>query len=428
MSDEPGSDVVPVLGVPIGLVALAIRRPDGSLPRDRRGRLKVGRVRLTASSPGNMAEPGESVGAISDDDVRWSITAQRRHWPSVVRRFGTNARAFAIELAAAGVVDLICSVDDRVGLGEIHHWQRTSPWQAHWDEQNSQRSDHAARWELSAREVAQRVAARDEGLADALLRVRATSPKLPVLVHAARDLVAGVVHDGPRAFSQAHFGDTKSRDDVPAILAEAGASPDTLITLGLRRSPYVGLGGRLKVRTESTEIPLSSLDGPVQFRIDQHGVFEVRMDGPPRDLAVIENLQAAEAVCDMARDLAVLWCAGQPSDAVVRLVGELSNTASRVIVATDADLGGVRIARRVLGAVRDLTKVTVLDAGASDHPVREPFGQVSRDGLTEACATGGPVGTFARSCLDRGYPVEQEATIRQTLRMYLHVPTDAVAQ
>lgn len=425
MSDEPGSDVVPVLGVPTGLVALVIRRPDGSLPRDRRGRLKVRRVRLTAGSSDNLAEPGQSVGAIPEDDVRWSVAAQRRHWPSVERRFGTNARTFATELAAAGVVDLVCSVDDRVGLGEIHHWQRTSPWQAYWLEQSSQRSDDAAQWESLAREAAHRVAARDEGLAAALMRYRATSPKLPVLVHAAHDLLAGVVHDGPRAFSQTHFGDTKSRDDVPVILSEAGALPETLVALGLRRSPYVGLGGRLKVRTESSEIHVSSLDGPVQFRIDQHGTFDVRMDGPERNLVVIENLQAAEAVCDMVADVAVLWCAGQPSDAVVRLIGELANSASRVIVATDADLGGVRIARRVLGAVQDLTKIAVLDAGASDHPVREPFGQVSCDGLTEACASGGPIEQFARSCLDRGYPVEQEATIRQTLRAFLESGGDA---
>lgn len=83
-------------------------------------------------------------------------------------------------------------------------------------------------------------------------------------VEAHKDELAGTTHDGPRAFSQTHFGDTKVRDAAPAILAAAGAAPATLAALGLTRSPYLGLGGAIAVVTSNgLPLDLRTLAGPV---------------------------------------------------------------------------------------------------------------------------------------------------------------------
>ena len=137
--------------------------------------------------------------------------------------------------------------------------------------------------------------------------------RVPVLGYAAEDLAAGVSHDGPRAFSQAHFTHTRAREDVAAILLDGSASEASLLALGLRRSPYLGLGGPVTLHTE--------------------------------------NLQAAEAACDTYSDLAVTWTAGQPADSPLRLITHLADQVEHVLIITDADLGGVRIAQRVLAAL-----------------------------------------------------------------------------
>lgn len=427
MPDPSSATPVPVAGVPDGLTAVAICRADGTLARDRKGRLKVTQVRLTVRHTDGIPPPGTAIDGVATEDLRWAIARQQRRWASITQRFGPTGRDHAVRLAAAGVVDLICTVDDLVRVGEIRYWQRTADWDEYQRAEDRRQADGTDRWRARALEVAGQLVAADPGLAEALITFRPGNPRLPVLIHAAEDLLAGVVHDGPRAFSQAHFGDTKARDEVPKILAEAGAAPETLIALGLRRSPYVGLGGPISVRTDAGRINLDGLDGPVQFRVDQRGTFEVHLNTSARLLVVVENLQAAETTCGVAADIAVLWCAGQPSDSALRLIAQLAASAPRVLVATDADLGGVRIASRILGVLLAHDNITVLDAGRSEHPVREPFGQVSREGLLEAGNGTGPVADFARACLDRGYPVEQEATIRRALRAFIPLRSPAGA-
>jgi hypothetical protein len=419
LSDPQVDTPIPVSNVPKGLTALAIPRADGTLPRDRKGRVKVTQVRLSARRPDGLPHPGEAVEGVADEDLRWAIAKQRRRWASIAQRLGSAAQDQAMRLAAAGVVDLVCTVDELVQIDAIRHWQRTTAWEEYQRTEDLQRADDTNLWQTRAHDVARRVGTADPGLAEALITTRPNNPRLPVLVHAAEDLVAGVVHDGPRAFSQAHFGDTKARDEAPKILAEAGVLSETLVALGLRRSPHVGLGGPINIRIDSGVVDLSVLDGPVRFRVDQHGTFDVHLNTNVWLLAVVENLQAAETICDIAPDIALLWCAGQPSKPALQLIGDLSAEASSVLVATDADLGGVRIARRILNSLPPHVDVMVLDAGTGEHPTREPFGKFSREGLLDASNDSGPIATFARACLDRGYPVEQEGTIRRTLRTFL---------
>lgn len=419
MSDSAIATPVPVSGVPDGLTSLAIPRADGTLPRDRKGRLKLTHVRLTARHPNDPPRPGTPVEGVTVEDLRWAIRTKRRYWASIEQRFGQAARERAVRLAEAGVVDLVCAVDEFAQVTDILHWQRTSRWDEYQRRNDIRQSDDTQLWQTRAQDVARQVAATDPGLAEALITARPNSTRLPVLVYAAEDLVDGIVHDGPRAFSQAHFSETKIREDAPKVLAGAGAAPETLVALGLRRSPYIGLGGSITIQTDAGNLDLAAVDGPVRFRVDQRSTFDVHLGPGTRLLVIVENLQAAEAVCDMAPDVAAVWCAGQPSEQALRLIRQLSVNAAATVIATDADLGGIRIARRIIGALPATDNVTVLDAGTAEHPIRKPFGQVSQDGLLAATNGNGPIADFARACLARGYPVEQEATIRSTLATFI---------
>ncbi len=138
-------------------------------------------------------------------------------------------------------------------------------------------------------------------------------------------------------------------------------------------------------------------------------------------LAVIENLQAAETVCDaFGLTVAVVWCAGQPADRPLNLIASLASHARRVLIAPDADWGGIRIAARIVGALPPGTDFEILDAGTAPHDPhdpREPFGTASREGLglIELSTHDPRLRQFAAAVRARGYPVEQEASARAVL-------------
>jgi hypothetical protein len=145
---------------------------------------------------------------------------------------------------------------------------------------------------------------------------------MPVLVYAAEDLADGVAHAGPRAFSQAHLGNTKARDDVAQILRGAGVDDDTLVRLGIRRSGRLGVAGPIRATVDSRAVELAVLDGPVLIRADQRGLALSLTS--PATVVIVENLQAAETLADQRRDLAVIYTAGVPSAHALALIGQLS--------------------------------------------------------------------------------------------------------
>jgi hypothetical protein len=152
----------------------------------------------------------------------------------------------------------------------------------------------------------------------------------------------------------------------------------------------------------------------VLLRTDQRGLqLELARAVP---LVIVENLQAAETLSDQRPDVAVLYTAGLPGRAALRLIGELAAQAPRVLVIPDADLGGVRIAAAILGAA---PSGELVDVGALEHPPRErwPADSVSLRGLMAALS--GPAGALAQACLDRGYPVEQEMSTPQVVYRWL---------
>lgn len=372
-------------------------------------------VRIRANGDLERAVPGGTDLTVSERDLTWIVEKRRRYWASIERRFAATALEKAMHLVSAGIVDLVCEVDDALHIGAVKHWQLTEPWDEHRRTRKQTEIARDETWRARADAAAERVREIDPGLSDALSRTRASSGRLPVLVFAAEDLAEGVSHDGPRAFSQAHFTTTKDRDDVAKILTDCGADPATVIALGLERSPYLGLGGPITIQAGTGQIDLCGLDGPLQFRATNRKKIDFGVMEGARELAVIENLQAAEATCDNFPEVAVAWCAGQPSDAALDVIVSLAASVENVYVIPDADLGGVRIARRIVSALDAGATARVVDVGTRPHPKRESFGKASVEGLALLAEGSGSVARFARACLDRGYPVEQEATIRSAV-------------
>jgi hypothetical protein len=413
--DAPGRVVVPLLDLPAGVLAVTVPRSGRDGPRvpvDRRRRVLAHTVDLIADPQPEDAfqKPSE----LADADLRWVLARPARRWGSIQDRFGLAALETALRLVRVGGIVLRCATRDGLSLGQPAGWRLTAAWVRHAEMLRDGARERTATWRARAATAADAVHLIDPGLTLALHAARGSEPRLPTVVYAAEDLASGVSHDGPRAFSQAHFEHTKVRDDVTTILIDAGISEASLLALGLRRSPYIGLGGPIRLFTTAGQvIDLATLDGPVQLRVRQRATLEASTSA--RMLLVVENLQAAEASCDAFPELAVVWTAGQPSDAALELIAALAAQVQHVFVTPDADLGGVRIAQRVLAALPSLAKVEVIDVGSQQHAAREPFSPESQARLRAAAEHSGAAGALAAACLTRGYPVEQEATTRAAI-------------
>lgn len=210
-------------GVPDGLVAYAQpTHDDGTFDNDRAGRPKVRRVQLRTDA---VAHPQRPDGLLTDADWRWATSAIRR-WTTIGARFGDRAEDIALALARAGCVAL----DHDYRSGRISSPPRG--WTPHPSLAAGQASATAARRDRQsqvaarAAELSSQLAADWPGVASALA-IPASDPRLIWLVRAADDLAQGRRHDGARAFVQAHVFNTKAREDLPRLLAEAGFEPDT---------------------------------------------------------------------------------------------------------------------------------------------------------------------------------------------------------
>lgn len=418
MTTRP-STPINLTGVPPGLTALLVEQQrttdDGRLVpvRSLGRRRKVERVDLVAdgSWTGDVDELTDQIGET------FIYGADTRRWATVADRLGEQAWPLAIELARAGIVELRCSVNT-LQLGEPQRWKLTPAHQQLRADRAADRSGRAAHWFERATAVAGELAAISPELSARLTRPVWTST-LPVMVAAAEDLVAGVKHDGPRAFSQTHFGHTKAREDVAQLLTAAGVQVAVLERLGVRRSSRIGLAGPVSVNAAGTELRMVALDGPVLLRADQPDLT-VATDLQATAIVIVENLQAAETLADRLDAVIVIYTPGPPSDAALRLLQPMAHTVD-VLIVPDADLGGVRIAERLLSV---FSTADVVDIGEAPHPPTEPWpaGGQALQGLQRAA--GGPAGRLARACLARGYPVEQElATVATVTRRLAAAPT-----
>jgi hypothetical protein len=338
----------------------------------------------------------------------------QRRWSTIEGEFGDDAWNEAVWLVRAGAVTLRCRVDGGSRLGAPIAWILTDGWADERRRRSRVNASAVEEWFARAESAASGVAALCPELAVALRGTHPSVGTLPVLVYAAEDLASGASHSGPRAFSQVHFGETKARDDAAAVLRGAGVPERTVIALGLRRSDRVGVAGPIVAMAGNDEIRFAQLDGPVLLRADQDGLqLTLRF---PCVLVVIENLQAAEIVADRFPEVALFYTAGLLGAAALHLLAELTGLAEWVLVAVDADAGGVRIAEQVL---RTSATARVLDAGEYPHESRDRWVSEGVAVSTLERALDGPAGALAAACLRRGYPVEQEATIVEAVRAAL---------
>ena len=350
-------------GVPDGLAAYAQpTRADGSFSLDKSDRPKVRRVRMRAEPP--VDSPVRPDGLLMDADWHWATSAPRR-WQTIASRFADHAGSVSLALARAGCIAL----DHDYRLGKISDTPRgwtPHPWLAGLQAtERASRRSHQDELAVRAEALREQLAAEWPGAA-AALTVPASDPRLAWLIWAGEDLATGRSHDGVRAFVQVHAGDTKARDDVPRLPADRPISLDV--------------------------IPGT------------------------HTLLVIENRQAAEAICDHHPETAVIWCHGQPPHSVLELINQVSAQVDRVVICPDADLGGIRIAARVHDQLPAGTRSDVLDIGSVEHIAGHPFSPGTCDLIGRLAQRDDAVGDLARGCLRRGYGIEQEAPVRAALR------------
>lgn len=399
----------PIVGLPDGVRAMLVeqmrRNDDGEFVpvRTRSGRRRrVKGVDLIAA--GDTSDPDAAISAVGETFV---LGADSRRWATIENELGERAWPATLHLVRAGVVRLRCSVKD-LRLERPQRWELTERWRQMRRERADQRAEVADEWTARAAAAADEVQPLCAEFADAL-RERQFTATLPVLVAAAEDLVAGIIHDGPRAFSQTHFGDTKERDDVAQILTSADVPVDVLEQLGVRRSSRVGLAGPVIAHVDGQQVPIGPLDGPVTLRADQPDLT-LQHDGGPHTVVIVENLQAAETLTDRFGDMIVIYTAGLPSQHALDLIGQLTGGAKRVLIVPDADFGGVRIAEQLLAVA---PYAEVVDIGEQPHPISKPWLEGSQSIRGLQASIGGPAGSLAKTCLARGYRVEQElATVR----------------
>ena len=196
MSTEATTEV-PIVGLPDGVTAMLVeqvrRNGDGELVpvRTQRGRRrKVTRVDLIAG-----VADGDASAAITAAGETFVLGADSRRWDTIESELGEDAWPITLQLVRAGVVRLRCSVKD-LQLGKPQRWELTEQWRQVRQDRADQRAERADEWTARAVTVADDVEPLCAELADAL-RDRQFTATLPVLVAAAEDLVAGVVHDGP---------------------------------------------------------------------------------------------------------------------------------------------------------------------------------------------------------------------------------------
>lgn len=416
MDEEPPAGEFPMrtcLGVPDGLVAWAQPSgPDGTYLIDRKGVPKVRRVIVRAA---DRPRPHRPEGLLTDAEWTWATTTDRL-WRGIVGRLGERAQQTCLTLAKAGCVDL----EQTYSKGGIKNppirWIPHPDLIADQAQQNEERRDKRAALSETAAQLRRLLSEEWPGAAASLNRAD-HDPKLRWLVHAAHDLATGRSHDGARAFVSAHNPeDGKARDNLARELLALGWEPGALDLLGISRSPYIGLGGPLQLTSGDRTLDFTTWSGPHDIRLAPHHTFNIQVKPGTQTLLIVENRQAAEALCDSYPDIAIIWCRGQHSDRVLQLIQQAATDVERAIICPDADLGGVRIAARIFERLPTSLTRLVVDAGAVEHPRGRKLGPIAISQLRNYAQREDAPGHLARACLERGYIVEQEASIRAAIR------------
>ncbi|MEU3657982.1 DUF2399 domain-containing protein [Streptomyces sp. NPDC032161] len=146
-----------------------------------------------------------------------------------------------------------------------------------------------------------------------------------------------------------------------------------------------------------------------------------------RTLIVVENLQAADAVYRVLRSRrqppGIVYHAGMPSRDILHYIAELAEQAENIIIAPDADLGGTRIATAIWNSLTPTAQqhTTICDIGLTPaHTLQNPWAPDSPVWHDLHAMLSSPAAALAQGCLRRGYPVEQEGCIAETVLALLN--------
>lgn len=402
------TDTAPAIvlrGLPDGLEARPVyryrTREDGDrVPvRTRRGLLKFDRVLLTTATPGQTTSV-----ELDDRERRFILGAQRRSWHSIEGRYGQNAWSRCLDLARAEVVQLRCGVTHELELGEIVDWTLTPRWSRLRLARAEARQAGRAAMQQKAHAAADSIDDLCPAFARVLREAPPYMPSLAALIALASDLRNGVVSESPRAFSQRHFASTKAHDGIAHVLERLGVPSWVADATGVRRSSRIGVAGQIIVGTGSARFSASGFAGPVSLRADQADLrLEVSSDAIA--LILVENLQASEALADARADLAIVYTGGMPGGSTLTRISELAATAAETFIATDADLGGVRISEQLLEVAPNARLIDVGSVPHEQQPAWPPESGYRRS--LERTRTG-RAGVLAEAVLERGYALEQE--------------------
>jgi hypothetical protein len=417
MSPVPEEAVAPIAlrGVPHGLQARPLYQYRTSASgervpvRNRRGLLKLRLIELVATSPIS------DVASMSDRDERFLLGAERRSWQSIERRYGSEAWDVSVAFARAGIVRLRCDVGERLEVGRVIDWTLTDEWARKRVERTAARNADRVAMHGRAQEAADEVHDICPELADVLRTSPPHLPGLPGLIAVALDLSAGVVNANPRSFSQRHFGLTKAHDDVAHVLERVGVPEWVADATGVRRSSRIGVAGQIEVVTANASISAAALSGPLILRADQRDLV-LQLSKSLSPLVLVENLQAAETLADTRPDLAIVYTGGMPGRATIDHIRSLAEAAGNTVIATDADLGGIRIAEQLLLVA---PHAQLLDVGAVPHDTRPAWSAENGYRRSIERSLDGTASSLAEAVLSRGYPVEQELLISEAVKACL---------
>ncbi|MGF1432219.1 hypothetical protein [Kitasatospora sp. LaBMicrA B282] len=430
--------------IPLGLSARFVR-PAGrqavgahNAPRRAQGPARDRHIDLVPVTPPEPATGDQLLSSRPPGDRGFILGGSRREWSTVKERFGDAAWTLALELVRAGIVTVRCEVADDLTIGAPVRWYLTTAGRGHArlhhdarDEQNQRltRTLERARADIAslpalpegiARQDLQRL---DEALAREKTRPVPAHRRIAVLTALADDLCLGTRHTSTRAFSLAHTRDTKTWDDADRILRDSGVPATLVQALGLHGRSRIGLGG-----------PITATPAGQRRRLDGLGVVllptatsDLHLQLRTHTLIMVENLQAADALYRALeghpQPPGILYHAGMPSREILQHIAELGAQADRIIIAPDADLGGTRIATAIWNSLPLTARnnAVICDVGqAPGHTQQDPWPPNSPIWQDLQAMLAGPAASLAQGCLRRGYPVEQEGCIVDTVLALIH--------
>ncbi|MFK0297513.1 hypothetical protein ACIQU6_44675, partial [Streptomyces sp. NPDC090442] len=224
-------------------------------------------------------------------------------------------------------------------------------------------------------------------------------------------------------YARGPFTPPPGRDHALHILRESGVPATLARAIGLRGHSRIGLGGPITAMPATRKRPLDNL-GVVLIPATTADLH-LQLHSPT--LIVVENLQAADAVYSALRNHhqppGIVYHAGMPSREILHHITELAEQADTTIIAPDADLGGTRIATAIWNSLTPTAQqhTTICDVGLTPaHTPQTPWALNSPIWQDLHAMLNGPAAALAQGCLRRGYPVEQEGCIAQTVLALLH--------